>query len=71
MTESQAVYSLRATTDDCAEEGNHDRAMLLRDLRTDPTTAIEDRDEWHRRIGWLSCALDVIGVLPELPESEA
>lgn len=27
MTESQAVYSLRATTDDCAEEGNHDRAM--------------------------------------------
>lgn len=41
----------------------------LRRLRADPTTSIEDRDEWHRRIGWLSCALDVISALPELSDN--
>lgn len=100
MSESQIVYSLRATADDCADEGNPDRAMLLRAcaahvaaleerdhvadadrviltpevlraLRADPTTAIEDDDEWHRRVGWLVCVLDVIGALPELQESAA
>lgn len=42
---------------------------VLRALRADPTTSIEDRDEWHRRVGWLVCVLDVIAALPELSDA--
>jgi hypothetical protein len=33
---------------------------VLRAIRTHPTTMTEDKDEEHRRIGWLLCAWDLI-----------
>jgi hypothetical protein len=33
---------------------------LIDAIRRDPLTAIEDRDEWHARLGWLICAYEVI-----------
>lgn len=35
-------------------------AEMLRAVRTHPTTSTEDKEEEHRRIGWLLCAWDVI-----------
>jgi hypothetical protein len=33
---------------------------MLRAVKEHPTTKTEDRDEWHRRLGWLMCAWDVL-----------
>lgn len=33
---------------------------MIRAVRDHETTKTEDRDEWHRRLGWLLCAWDVI-----------
>lgn len=33
---------------------------MIRAVRDHDTTKTEDRDEWHRRLGWLLCAWDVI-----------
>jgi hypothetical protein len=33
---------------------------ILRAVRQHPTTSIDDKEEEHRRIGWLQCAWDVI-----------
>jgi hypothetical protein len=33
---------------------------MLRAVRDHETTRTEDRDEWHRRLGWLLCAWDVL-----------
>ena len=35
-------------------------ADMLRAVRLHPTTSTEDKEEEHRRIGWLLCAWDVI-----------
>lgn len=35
-------------------------AEILRAVRKHPTTSTDDKDEEHRRIGWLICAWDVI-----------
>lgn len=33
---------------------------MMAAVREDATTKTEDRDEWHRRLGWLICAWDVL-----------
>lgn len=33
---------------------------MIRAVRDHDTTATEDREEWHRRLGWLICAWDVL-----------
>jgi hypothetical protein len=33
---------------------------MIRAVRNDPLTSIEDKDEWHKRLGWLICAYDVL-----------
>ncbi len=33
---------------------------MLRAVRDHDTTKTEDRDEWHRRLGWLLAAWDVL-----------
>lgn len=33
---------------------------MLRAVRQHPTTSTEDKEEEHRRIGWLLCAWDVL-----------
>lgn len=33
---------------------------MLRAVRQHPLTATDDKDEEHRRIGWLLCAWDVL-----------
>lgn len=33
---------------------------MLRAVKEHPTTKTDDRDEWHRRLGWLMCAWDVL-----------
>lgn len=33
---------------------------MMRAVRDHDTTSTEDRDEWHRRLGWLICAWDVL-----------
>lgn len=33
---------------------------MIRAVRDHETTKTDDRDEWHRRLGWLLCAWDVI-----------
>ena len=33
---------------------------MLRAVKEHDTTKTEDRDEWHRRLGWLLCAWDVL-----------
>jgi hypothetical protein len=33
---------------------------MLRAVRDDPTTSVEDREQWHTRLGWLLCAWDVL-----------
>lgn len=33
---------------------------MLRAVRDHDTTKTEDREEWHRRLGWLLCAWDVL-----------
>lgn len=38
----------------------HLTPSMLAAVRSDPTTSVEDKDEEHRRIGWLLCAWDVI-----------
>lgn len=38
-------------------------ADMLRAVRQHPTTSTEDREEEHRRIGWLLCAWDVLTAL--------
>lgn len=35
-------------------------ADMLRAVKNHETTKTEDRDEWHRRLGWLLCAWDVL-----------
>ena len=35
-------------------------AHMLREVRHDPNTSTDDRDEMNRRIGWLICAWDVL-----------
>jgi hypothetical protein len=35
-------------------------ADMLRAVRQHPTTSTDDKEEEHRRIGWLLCAWDVI-----------
>ena len=36
------------------------RALMIRAVRDNPLTKVEDRDEWHARLGWLICAWDVL-----------
>jgi hypothetical protein len=33
---------------------------MIRAVRTDPTTAVADMEEWHARLGWLICAWYVL-----------
>ena len=33
---------------------------MLRAVREDPTTAPENWEEWHTKLGWLICAWDVL-----------
>lgn len=33
---------------------------MIRAVRDNPLTKVEDRDEWHTRLGWLICAYDVL-----------
>ena len=33
---------------------------MLRAVKEHDTTKTEDSDEWHRRLGWLLCAWDVL-----------
>lgn len=33
---------------------------MIRAVRDHDTTSTDDRDEWHRRLGWLICAWDVV-----------
>jgi hypothetical protein len=35
-------------------------SSMLRAVRSDPLTSIEDKDEMNTRIGWLLCAWDVL-----------
>lgn len=42
-------------------------ADMLRAVRLHPTTSTEDKEEEHRRIGWLLCAWDVIVAQRETP----
>lgn len=35
-------------------------ADMLRAVRLHPTTSTQDKDEEHRRMGWLLCAWDVL-----------
>jgi hypothetical protein len=42
---------------------------MLRAVRDHDTTKTEDRDEWHRRLGWLLCAWDVL-VAHRLPPGD-
>jgi hypothetical protein len=42
---------------------------MLRAVRDHDTTKTEDRDEWHRRLGWLLCAWDVL-VAQRLPPGD-
>ena len=35
-------------------------ADMIRAVRSHPTTCTEDKEEEHRRIGWLMCAWDVL-----------
>jgi hypothetical protein len=44
---------------------------MLRAVRQHPTTSTDDKEEEHRRIGWLLCAWDVLKekrLPPKLPE---
>ena len=43
---------------------------MLRAVRDHDTTKTEDREEWHRRLGWLLCAWDVL-VSQRLPPEVA
>jgi hypothetical protein len=45
-------------------------ADMLRSVRDHDTTKTEDRDEWHRRLGWLLCAWDVLLEHRRMPASE-
>jgi hypothetical protein len=42
---------------------------MLRAVREHDTTKTEDRDEWHRRLGWLLCAWDLL-VAHRLPPGD-
>ena len=42
-------------------------AEMLRAVRLHPTTSTEDKEEEHRRIGWLLCAWDVLAAQRETP----
>jgi len=33
---------------------------MINALRDNPTTSVDDKDEFHKRIGWLVCAYDVL-----------
>ena len=33
---------------------------MISAVRDADSTRIEDRDEWHQRLGWLICAWDVL-----------
>lgn len=33
---------------------------MINALRDDPTTSVDDKDEFHKRVGWLICAYEVI-----------
>jgi hypothetical protein len=43
---------------------------MLRAVRDHDTTKTEDRDEWHRRLGWLLCAWNVLLEHRRMPASE-
>lgn len=44
---------------------------MLRAVKEHETTKTEDRDEWHRRLGWLLCAWDVLVKHRRAPRDEA
>lgn len=29
---------------------------MIEAVKNDPMTSVEDKDEWHKRLGWLICA---------------
>jgi hypothetical protein len=33
---------------------------MIQAVRDNPTTKVEDLDEWYTRLGWLICAWDVL-----------
>jgi hypothetical protein len=33
---------------------------MIRAVRDDPLTSIEDKEQWYIRLGWLICAYDVL-----------
>jgi hypothetical protein len=33
---------------------------LIRAVRDHPTTSADNWEEWHRKLGWLICAYDVL-----------
>ena len=34
--------------------------QMIRAVRENPSTSVQDWDEWHTRLGWLICAWDVL-----------
>lgn len=42
---------------------------MIRAVRNSPLTNVADPDEWHVRLGWLICALDVIGETAKAPDA--
>jgi hypothetical protein len=35
-------------------------AQMIDALRRDPRTSVEDKETWYVRLGWLTCAWDVL-----------
>ena len=33
---------------------------MIEAIRNDPLTSVEDRDQWHIRLGWLVCVYEVL-----------
>ncbi len=44
---------------------------MIRAVRDHDTTSTDDRDEWHRRLGWLICAWDVLVEHRAVPGSDS